>query len=404
MAKVPSLKDLISKTIDFEDNLLPQHEENLSVLAALKGLSFPKSDTPQEIIEQGGGQTPMSMAKSQALQSDELNPVDVANRTERTPFDPNAPIDENNIVDRPPSQSAVVNGVRTPIAIPQPIQRIPGKGVEIPVSQNAIVNKMPDKPTPEMIFNTNEQLRVGTPEDKMAALEELKQTEPQKVSAMSLSRPLLTPEGLDIAVKAVIANPAAIGNYPVYQKSQITNEISKRGGKIYSAQQYGKIQEALSSANKTTATLNLLETAFNKTSPLASQYETWKKFPEKYATQKTRFDNELVAYDGLIKGSVGNLARSLFGEKGVLTDQDVERVKAALPNALTTNTDLAKIMFSYLKTLNNAVANGTISAYDYQDNPKVLIDDIVEDLENIKSTVKGNTVDPLEELVKKYKK
>ena len=262
------------------------------------------------------------------------------------------------------------------------------------IIEGAQLNQFPTSPEQAKEIARAEYLQ-GTPEQKVLAALELKElSTPDKISASGYeaANPLLTPELLSLAVSAVEKNPAAIANYPVKQKSQISGELERLGKRVLSSAQYRKIQEAQASANKTKETISLLEGAFNKTSPVASQFDTWKKYPEKYATQLSRFNNDLVAYDSLVKGSVGNLARSLFGEAGVLTDQDLLRVKAALPDATKTNSELAKTQFDYLRKLNAAIAKGTISAYDYKTKEK-LIDDIVGDLEGIKSSVSPKTAE-----------
>ncbi len=90
-------------------------------------------------------------------------------------------------------------------------------------------------------------------------------------------------------------------------------------------------KNTIDSLNKATVIADQIETAVNKLN-LAN---SWLEVPIRYASLSTgaltKSNVDAVAYKSLVTGLLSQLARAT-GEVGVLTDQDIQRVKSLLPD------------------------------------------------------------------------
>ncbi len=105
---------------------------------------------------------------------------------------------------------------------------------------------------------------------------------------------------------------------------------------------YGTAIDLVEDLNKEIATLNQKQ----KTGPIKGRIND-KKF----------WDADTAALRAKIQGLIPTVARGVFGEVGVLTDQDIENYKQTIPNMKTPQEAVDKIYQGLLKTIKSRIDN-----------------------------------------------
>jgi hypothetical protein len=293
MPKIPSLKETISKIIDFEDNQLPQHEENISMISALKGIGLaPKTNIAA------------SQKTAKAPATADIPDAGVATgTTQKTPM--------LNFLG---GTGVNKGGADT------------GYGKIIGVTQNA------PEGTTAADYNTNEQLRVGTPADKIAAMQELT---PEKAGKQMYERKVFQP------VKNL-----ETGNV---EYKQIATEMSTTPGDKY----LGGFPQSteLPIANQTANTLGDADTLLRATGTLKSLIQggtvgTTEAWAQKTFNPTSFFKSQDVAKFNDAQFQIQNMLLNLRSGAAV-TPQEYERLN------LEINPKAGDTVKMYLNRLSN---------------------------------------------------
>lgn len=151
---------------------------------------------------------------------------------------------------------------------------------------------------------------------------------------------------LSSTARQVVENPTLLNDFTATQKGAIIREISDAGlstDDIASRKKQklpassvaivGKIKSARSDVEDI---LSLVESLEGKVGPVAGRINALNPY-----------DTDVVKLNALIRQTVPGLARGVFGEVGVLTNQDIENYTATLAN-MNVTTDQAKALTQQL--------------------------------------------------------
>ncbi len=173
---------------------------------------------------------------------------------------------------------------------------------------------------------------------------------------------------VDAWVDLLSKGQTQIYNIPTNIRNDVITKAAERGVQILSPTFAKASADAQSSFNSAINQLSTIETNANKVitaqglGGLLKQgtQSTISKIPYVGAALQPAFK----LYNDSVDAFTSMLARAV-GEKGMLTDLDIARVKKALPQP-TDTAELAKLKLDTFKSLLNSIKNGAVDAYSAQ--------------------------------------
>ena len=167
-------------------------------------------------------------------------------------------------------------------------------------------------------------------------------------------------------VAAYYASQVASGAIPITavpaaMRNAVATQLANSGTNIINPQQAGKSQDAISAFNSADAMLNTIQDLTNKVVKAGNAGTAWLQGISGAIGSKLKTDPNAVLFKSTIDAFTSQLSRAA-GEKGVLTDQDVARIKAALPS-LNDTKDIAAAKLGTLRSLFESKKQGAVSAY-----------------------------------------
>lgn len=148
-----------------------------------------------------------------------------------------------------------------------------------------------------------------------------------RAKATATASPEIDPQELDAAVESVANGETDLTNYPIKLRAKITSEVRDRGLRIVPTKVRTAI-DALAAAKNVVTELRQLSTSVNTAKAdflsrgIQGSRNVWN------ALNQSTLAADLQAAR---KGLAGNLSRAVSSERGVLTDQDLNRALGMLP-------------------------------------------------------------------------
>ena len=169
---------------------------------------------------------------------------------------------------------------------------------------------------------------------------------------------------LDNWVNLLGAGQIGLSQVPIQMRNQIVNRAAELGVRIISPTFAGKSAEAVQAFNSANALINLLG---NQALQLTKTESVLGRIPQALALSAGAFLQnipEATAYKATRDAFLSMLTRAA-GEKGVLTTQDVLRIKKALPDFNDTR-EVAQKKINNLQSLFESIKTGGLEAYGGQ--------------------------------------
>jgi hypothetical protein len=105
-------------------------------------------------------------------------------------------------------------------------------------------------------------------------------------------------------------------------------------------------------------------------------------------TDKKFWDADNATIRAKLQGAIPTIARGVFGEVGVLTDQDIENYKQTIPNVKTPTEAVDRIYQGLLATINSRI----LSTYESYANAGYDVSGFAETYRNLKQSISANSV------------
>lgn len=162
----------------------------------------------------------------------------------------------------------------------------------------------------------------------------------------------------------VLKNPQILNTLPDATKKAVINAIASQGKDVpqpLSETAQNKMRDAQATFNSADSLLASIEKLTNKVITANSSWDIPGQWLSKTIGGKTRSDSDAAVFADTISAFTSLLTRAA-GEKGVLTDTDVARIKRALPSLFDTK-QVAQQKLDQLRTIYSSIKNGTLTAY-----------------------------------------
>lgn len=165
---------------------------------------------------------------------------------------------------------------------------------------------------------------------------------------------------------AIILDPAKYNDLTPTQKGNVISELAARGYDTTQLKSSAFMKATSAAQASFNSAVALLDQVAIKASNAITAENPWETIVQqaKGAPFISRFNPDTKVYQDTIASFVSTLARAV-GEKGVLTDYDIDRVKKALPQ-LNDTTATATEKLRTFKSLLEGIKNGTADAYTAQ--------------------------------------
>jgi hypothetical protein len=165
----------------------------------------------------------------------------------------------------------------------------------------------------------------------------------------------------DPQLQAILANPALFNNLTPTVKTQLLPQLIALGFNPLSGTDISKSKDAIAAFGDAENQLNTLEGLAKKVitagGPVGALYQRLSQG----LGAKTKASPDAALYNDTVSAFLSSLSRAA-GEKGVLTDQDVARIKSALP-AFSDTADIANAKLETLRNLFKAKKQSAVNAY-----------------------------------------
>jgi hypothetical protein len=171
----------------------------------------------------------------------------------------------------------------------------------------------------------------------------------------------ISSSNIDIWANSLMTGQIGIQNVPMALRDIVLNKVSELGGSIISTTFAGKAKEAITAFNTADQMLNKIETeASNVINAGSALGALWQNVSGNVGAA-TKLNPDAAVYKDTVNAFLAQLTRA-SGEKGVLTSQDVNRIKNALPSFSDTK-DIASRKLQNLRDLFSAIKEGSTATY-----------------------------------------
>jgi hypothetical protein len=163
---------------------------------------------------------------------------------------------------------------------------------------------------------------------------------------------------LDYWATLLASGQAGLQNVPMAIRTAVVEYMGQTGQEYISPAFTGKSKEAITAFNTSKAQLDTIEQQMNQVITATSPAQT---LAQVIMGQVGIFAPQTKVYNDTIAAFTSMLARAA-GEKGVLTDTDIARIKKALPS-LNDTVATAQQKMTILRTLYQNIEQGALNAY-----------------------------------------
>ena len=191
-------------------------------------------------------------------------------------------------------------------------------------------------------------------------IQNLSQTIRERELELKKQQKVASESSLDNWVTLLEGGQISLSQVPLGVRSQVVNRAAQLGIPIVSPTFAGKSKEAISAFNSATALLDTVESLSKNVITAQDPYQ----IPNQYfkgLTIARKFNPSVAVFQDTVQAFLSMLTRAA-GERGVLTTQDVERIRKALPS-LTDTKPIAEQKMQSLRTLFEGIRTGTIEAF-----------------------------------------
>ena len=167
----------------------------------------------------------------------------------------------------------------------------------------------------------------------------------------------------NVSIWASLLTTGQVGiqNVPMDIRNAVVEQVAKTGGNIVSPTFAGKAKEAIAAFNTADGLLNTIEQGAQS---IITETDWW-KLPitgtKLQVGASTRSNEDAKVYQDTINSFLSMLTRA-SGENGVLTQQDVQRIKTSLPSFYDTKA-ISERKVTQLRQLFTDIKAGAVSAY-----------------------------------------
>jgi hypothetical protein len=170
--------------------------------------------------------------------------------------------------------------------------------------------------------------------------------------------------GVSDWVKLLTSGQATIANVPAAIRNDVVKALGGSGQQVVTPTQLQKSKDAVAAFNSATNLLATIESLSKNVVTAQSPAGALFQRITSSIGAATKLSPQAALYKDTVSAFTSQLARAA-GEKGVLTDQDVNRIKQALPQ-LGDTADIASAKLDTLKNLFAGLRKGLTNAYTSQ--------------------------------------
>jgi Holliday junction resolvasome RuvABC DNA-binding subunit len=186
-------------------------------------------------------------------------------------------------------------------------------------------------------------------------------TQPIRGALVGVSGGVSDNSSIDTWANALSTGQVGIQNVPMNLRDAVMQRVSQSGGSVISPTFAGKAKEAITAFNTADQMLNKIETEANKVITAGSALgAAWQRVTGNVGAA-TKLNPDAAVYKDTVNAFLSQLTRA-SGERGVLTTQDVERIKNALPQFSDTKS-IAERKLVNLRDLFSAIKEGATQTY-----------------------------------------
>jgi hypothetical protein len=166
---------------------------------------------------------------------------------------------------------------------------------------------------------------------------------------------------IDIWANSLMTGQIGIQNVPMNLRDSVLGRINELGGSVISTTFAGKAKEAITAFNTADQMLNKIEQeASNVITAGSALGALWQRVAGNIGAA-TKLNPNAAVYKDTVNAFLSQLTRA-SGERGVLTTQDVDRIKNALP-AFSDTKAIADRKLQNLRDLFGAIKEGATATY-----------------------------------------
>jgi hypothetical protein len=166
---------------------------------------------------------------------------------------------------------------------------------------------------------------------------------------------------IDTWANSLMTGQIGIQNVPMALRDSVLGRVSELGGSVISITFAGKAKEAITAFNTADQMLNKIEQEVSNVITAGSALGAlWQRVSGNVGAA-TKLNPDAAVYKDTVNAFLSQLTRA-SGEKGVLTTQDVDRIKNALP-AFSDTKAIADRKLQNLRDLFSAIKTGATQTY-----------------------------------------